>query len=231
MDGACDWEEIFRMCHEKLHALPITPLREGSIATRFPITLDDGQRIFISPCGTPICKANHPMRFLGLSEDGNGTIWGCPEDRMSEEQMEDGLCLYHGCGLCNLTIRPSMDYRRISIPPRISKDWLLLYKRRNPGEGSYGHQKQNLSLDDIRYTSFESVDFHLTLADIVSLSCAIIAHRLGLPRYLRELKELRRIIEAWLLNLPIIHFHCDAIGGICQYFTSIGVPRPKEPPG
>jgi hypothetical protein len=202
-DRGFDDEKLRRYAWETMGSHFVCPLRHDWEAIRFPITLLSGERVYIAPCGTPLCPAGHPMKYLGTVDNNRATAWLCPAERMKSEHMENGRCLYEGSTLCKIVLKPSMDYRRISVPPIASELWDKIYSVRKYGEQPFSQDRINLSLDVINYKRKDSVQFHLLMTVITALIVAIIAAKLNIPYWMRasELRAIRFIIQNALVPL------------------------------
>ena len=197
MDSAFDLYTTYKFCHEELGAIAVTPLRHDWKARRFRVELDNGLRVYITPCGTPLCAAGRMMGYLGLAwKDGapHGTVWGCPLD--PDVAI---ACSGHGGELCEVVLRPGMHWRRICLLPRVLSDWEALYRRRKVGEQAYSHWEQNLGLCRVTHRTFAGVSFHAKLVVLTALVAALLAHDTGLGSRVRTLKEARRRLEDELL--------------------------------
>jgi hypothetical protein len=200
MDSAFDRVDVYKFCHRELGAIPVVRLRHNWKARRFAVTLDNGLRVRITPCGTPECPGRRLMRYGGLVwEKGRpaGTVWTC---QLGVE--EAGTCPGHGGELCEVVLRPEMDWRRICILPRVNGDWEAMYRRRKVGEQAHSQWGMNLGLDRVMHRRFTGVAFHAKLVVLTALLAALLAHDMGL-KGVRTMKEVRQRVGEALLSLKV----------------------------
>lgn len=214
-DAGYDDAKIYDYIFNILGSLAIIKINpRNTIAEFFTIQTRENERLRISVLGTPLCKAGHRMQYIGV--DGCFAIWKCA-GVMDSSHLEDGKCLYNAAQDCRVFTSPVDEPRLFSLPPRETPEWWDLYRRRKEGEQTYSQYEQNLGLDIINYTSYEDIEIHVLMIDITLLTAAIMAKKLRIPEYVRDVKEVAFYVQQVLygeelhseLSLEVIDILCS----------------------
>jgi hypothetical protein len=169
--------------------IPIIPLREQGHARFFVINEGNRKGKFrVGRDGTPLCTKGYPMNYIE-SEEGF-TYWGCPQERIKPEDMEDDLCLgYHESRCKCFEVDTSLDPRRLCQIPRSETKWDSIYSKRSHGERMFAWEDHFMGTNHIPFNDLESIQFYLRMGNIIHLMMAHVACDLGFPK----------IVEPWEL--------------------------------
>jgi IS5 family transposase len=215
-DKGYDDKKVYSACVEH-DLIPIIPLREGGHARFFVINGRDRKRKFrIRRDGTPLCTKGYPMEYIE-SEEGF-TYWGCPQELIKPEDMEDGLCLgYHESTCKCFEVDISHDPRRLCQVPRSEDKWKSIRNLRSHGERVFAWEDHFMGSDRVPFHDPDGIEYYLKMGDITHLILGHIAQNIGLdglvhpweiPGLVKQLRAMvvdlnsdRRGIGPWLRTL------------------------------
>jgi hypothetical protein len=162
--------------------IPIIPLRDLGHARFFVINEVNRKRKYrVGRDGTPLCTKGYPMNYIE-SEEGF-TYWGCPQERIKSEDMEDDLCLgYHESRCKCFEVDISKEPRRLCQIPRSEEKWRSIYSKRSHGERMFAWEDHFMGTNQIPFNDLDSIQFYLRMGNIIHLMMAHVACDLGFPK-------------------------------------------------
>lgn len=161
--------------------IPVIPLRDQGHARFFVINEGDRKKKFrVGRDGTPLCTKGYPMEYIENKE--GFTYWGCPQELIKPEDMEDDLCLgYHESTCKCFEVDISLDPRRFCQVPRSENKWTSIYSKRSHGERIFAWEDHFMGTNQIPFEDLKSIEFYLDMCDIIHLWMAHIACDLEFP--------------------------------------------------
>ncbi len=232
-DSGYDDVKIYEFTIYELESKPIIKLNlRNTVAKSFTYETEHG-KLRTSPYGIPFCSANQMMKFV--ASDNEKAMWACPiqqspvlREQMNQNHMEDGKCLFNPNHDCIENTYPKDDIRRFSLPPRKTDQWNLIYKLRKEGEQVFSQYDENLNLEVINYNTFDDLAIYSFMTDITILTVAIIANKLGIPKYTRNTKEIAFYVMKMLYGDEYIEERKAIILEVIEVLTLLGVVDKEE---
>ncbi len=225
-DAGYDDFKIYGFVIFELESKPLIKMNlRNTVAKSFTVETKSG-KLKTSPLGIPFCNANHEMKFVN-SDDEKAT-WTCPVDQIDQSHTEDGKCLFNPDHDCTFHTCPKVDVRRFSLPPRGTNEWKSIYRLRKEGEQTFSQYDINLNLGVINYRTFDDLVIYSFMTDLTVLTVAVMANKLGIPKYTRNTKEIAFYVMQTLYGDEYTEKRAAIIIEVLEILMMLGITDKDE---